>query len=411
MSNNETILNARYKLIAQIGSGGMAVVYKAIDERLGRDVAIKVLRPSLTADEDFVRRFEVESRMLAKLSHPNIAAIHDVGRDEDTHYLVTEYVDGQNLKVIIRNEGKLTVERTLRLALQICAGIGFAHQSGIVHASVKPQDTMVTANDLVKMIDFGIGQSASQAGERVETVWGAPHYFAPEQAMGELPGTYSDVYSLGITLYEMLTGKLPFSGNNQQDMAIAHIRAPIPVVSTVNSDVPEALSQVVYRAMSKAPSERYQTANELGEALEKVRADLRAPSKALSLFLSYSRRDTQVMQRLRDDLRAAKLSVWVDEEGLEPGTPAWEAAIGKAIRGANCVLVVLSPDAEQSMWVARELAMAETLNKRIFPVLVRGTEQDAIPFRLMTHQWIDARQDYAGAFDRLLGAVKKHLGM
>lgn len=135
------------------------------------------------------------------------------------------------------------------------------------------------------------------------------------------------------------------------------------------------------------------------------------PPLSHQLFLSYSRRDTQVMQRLRDDLRAAKLSVWVDEEGLEPGTPAWEAAIGKAIRGANCVLVVLSPDAEQSTWVARELAMAETLNKRIFPVLVRGTEQDAIPFRLMTHQWIDARQDYASAFEKLLGAVKKHLGM
>ncbi|MBZ0283084.1 MAG: TIR domain-containing protein [Anaerolineae bacterium] len=133
------------------------------------------------------------------------------------------------------------------------------------------------------------------------------------------------------------------------------------------------------------------------------------PLHAHQIFLSYSRRDTQVMQRLRDDLRTAKLSVWVDEEGLEPGTPAWEAAIGKAIRGANCVLVVLSPDAEQSMWVGRELAMAETLNKRIFPVLVRGTEQDAIPFRLMTHQWIDARQDYASAFDKLLGAVKKHL--
>jgi len=139
-----------------------------------------------------------------------------------------------------------------------------------------------------------------------------------------------------------------------------------------------------------------------------------SPTKQLhahQIFLSYSRRDTQVMQRLRDDLRAAKLSVWVDEEGLEPGTPAWEAAIGKAIRGATCVLVVLSPDAEQSTWVARELAMAETLNKRIFPVLVRGTEQDAIPFRLMTHQWIDARQDYASAFEKLLGAVRKHLGI
>jgi len=161
---------------------------------------------------------------------------------------------------------------------------------------------------------------------------------------------------------------------------------------------PFSPSEVVMRV--KALLERY-------ELLNPPKAQVSATTH---LFLSYSRRDTQVMQRLRDDLRAAQVSVWVDEEGLEPGTPAWEAAIGKAIRGANCVLVVLSPDAEQSMWVARELAMAETLNKRIFPVLVRGTEQDAIPFRLMTHQWIDARQDYAGAFDRLLGAVKKHLG-
>ncbi|MBZ0283083.1 MAG: toll/interleukin-1 receptor domain-containing protein [Anaerolineae bacterium] len=131
----------------------------------------------------------------------------------------------------------------------------------------------------------------------------------------------------------------------------------------------------------------------------------------IDIFLSYSRHDRQVMQRLRDDLRAMRLNVWVDEEGLDPGTPAWEAAIGNAIRSAACLLVILSPDAEKSKWVGRELAMAETLNKWIFPVLVRGTEQDAIPFRLMTHQWIDARQDYAGAFEKLLGAVKKHLGM
>jgi len=147
------------------------------------------------------------------------------------------------------------------------------------------------------------------------------------------------------------------------------------------------------------------------EYQDKVSNDMDHSIKNGCIFLSYSRKDTAFMKQVRNDLQDMKMKTWIDEENLEPGTPAWETAIGNAIRSAACIVVILSPDAEKSLWVGRELALAETLNKRIFPVLVRGTEQDAIPFRLMTHQWIDARQDYASAFEKLLGAVKKHLGM
>ena len=218
MASGETVLNNRYRLVAQQGSGGMAVIYKAIDLSLGRTVAVKILRPSLTDDPAFLARFRNEARSVANLAHPNIVTVHDVGNDGPTHYIVMEFIEGQDLKRMIRQEGALGVERALNLAVQICGGIGFAHRAGLVHADVKPQNILVTRDDLVKVTDFGIAQALSDAapGERQSVVWGSPHYFAPEQARGERPSPASDVYSIGIVMFEMLTGRLPYTGNNQQ---------------------------------------------------------------------------------------------------------------------------------------------------------------------------------------------------
>src|SRR5690606_11411191 len=202
----ETILNGRYRLVAQQGSGGMAVIYKAVDQLRGRTVAVKVLRPSLTADPMFVARFRSAARSVANLSHPNIVTVHDVGSDGQTNYVVLEYVEGQDLKRIIRSEGMLSVDLALDLAIQICAGIGFAHRAGIVHADVKPQNILVTADYRVKVTDFGIAQALTdtQPTQRQDVVWGSPQYFAPEQARGEKPTPASDVYAIGIILFEML---------------------------------------------------------------------------------------------------------------------------------------------------------------------------------------------------------------
>ncbi len=273
MSGNETLLNGRYRLIAQQGSGGMAVIYKAVDQLLGRTVAIKVLRPSLTSDPAFMVRFRNEARSAANLNHPNIVTVHDVGNDGPTQYIVMEFIEGQDLKRIIKADGILSVERTLKLAIQICAGIGFAHRAGLVHADVKPQNILVSRGDIVKVTDFGIAQAFTdtQPGEKQSVVWGSPHYFAPEQARGERPTPASDVYSIGIVMFEMLTGRLPYSGANQQELALAHIREQAPRVSDFNPTVPETLAQIIFKVMSKEPSARYRTADQLGHVLESYR--------------------------------------------------------------------------------------------------------------------------------------------
>ncbi len=266
---SETVLNGRYRLVAQQGSGGMAVIYKAVDQALGRTVAVKILRPSLTSDPAFLARFRNEARSVANLAHPNIVTVHDVGSDGPTHYIVMEFVEGTDLKRIIKAEGALPIERAINLAIQICAGIGFAHRAGLVHADVKPQNMLVTTEDVVKVTDFGIAQalSDSQPGEKQQVVWGSPHYFAPEQARGEKPTPASDVYSIGILLFEMLTGRLPYTGANQQELALAHIRDRIPMVTEYNPNVPESLARIVYKTMSKEPASRYRMADQLGHIL------------------------------------------------------------------------------------------------------------------------------------------------
>ncbi len=270
---NETVLNGRYRLVAQQGSGGMAVIYKAIDQALGRTVAVKILRPSLTNDPAFLARFRNEARSVANLAHPNIVTVHDVGSDGPTHYIVMEFVEGTDLKRIIKADGALPINRALNLAIQICAGIGFAHRAGLVHADVKPQNMLVTKDDVVKVTDFGIAQALSDAqpGEKQQVVWGSPHYFAPEQARGEKPTPAADVYSIGIVIFEMLTGRLPYTGTNQQELALAHIRDRIPMVTEFNPNVPENLARIVYKTMSKEPASRYRMADQLGHILTSYR--------------------------------------------------------------------------------------------------------------------------------------------
>ncbi len=269
MSNQETPLKNRYRLIAQQGSGGMAVIYKAYDQELGRMVAVKILRPSLIADPSFLERFRNEARSVARLSHPNIVTVHDVGQDGSTHFIVMEFIDGVDLKKLVRAEAPFTLQRALDLAIKICAGVGYAHRSGLVHADVKPQNVLIAEGDILKVTDFGIAQALSDATttERQRVVWGSPHYFSPEQARGERPTPASDVYSIGVVLFEMLTGRLPFIGADQQELAMAHIKDEPPHVMEFNPAVPPELDRIIHKVMSKEPSSRYRTADQLGRIL------------------------------------------------------------------------------------------------------------------------------------------------
>jgi serine/threonine protein kinase len=279
---SETILNGRYRLLTQYASGGMAVIYKATDLSLQRTVAVKILRPSLTVDPQFLARFNNEARAIANLAHPNIVTLHDVGTDTDpngkiTHYIIMEFVDGQDLKKIIRAQGALGIERALDFAIQICAGIGFAHRTGIVHADIKPQNILISKDNKVKITDFGIAQawSDTQPQQREAVVWGSPHYYAPEQAKGEKPSAASDVYSVGIVIFEMLTGRVPYLGASQQELALAHIRERIPLATEVNPTVPAELAGIIAKAMAKEPHDRFRMADQLGQVLIRFREDMK----------------------------------------------------------------------------------------------------------------------------------------
>jgi serine/threonine-protein kinase len=247
----------------------MAVVYKAQDLALGRLVAVKILREPLTGDPDFLARFQQEARAAANLAHPNIVTVHDFGRDGGRNYIVMEYIEGKDLKTLIKEGSPFKVERALDLIIQICAGIGNAHRAGLVHCDVKPQNILVTADGRVKVTDFGIARALAtlQPGETTDVVWGSPQYYSPEQAAGEVPTPASDVYSIGVVLYEMLAGRLPFVASTQQALAMMHLRDEPPRLTLFNPALPETLERIVHKVMAKEPSARYRTADQLGRIL------------------------------------------------------------------------------------------------------------------------------------------------
>lgn len=267
--SGEALLNQRYKILSQIGAGGMALVLKAQDLSLGRLVAVKVLRDSHTGDTEFLNRFLNEARAAANLAHPNIVTVHDFGEDSGRYYMVMEYVEGRNLKDIIRNEGPLNVDRALDYTIQICAGVGYAHRAGLVHCDIKPQNMLVTPEGRVKVTDFGIARAlvTIKPTEMHEIVWGSPQYYSPEQAAGEAPTPASDVYSIGVTIFEMLTGKLPFQAENPQDLAAKHLHEEAPPLSLYNPAIPDAIEKIIEKVLAKEPSVRYRTADQLGHIL------------------------------------------------------------------------------------------------------------------------------------------------
>src|SRR5512135_506709 len=269
---SDYILNNRYRLLAQIASGGMAVVYKAHDTVLNRVVAVKILRETFADDKGFRTRFQTEAQSAANLAHPNIVTVYDFGQDGSRTYIVMEYIEGRDLKSVIRAEAPLPLDRTLDLFVQACAGLGYAHRAGLVHCDVKPQNMLVTNDGRLKVTDFGIARAISEVVPRdVETVWGTPHYFSPEQASGETPTPASDVYSLGVMLYEMLAGRLPFEGDSHTDLAMAHLRDEPPPLTTLNPTVPIQIEQIITKVMSKEPSNRYRTADQLGRIIVEYR--------------------------------------------------------------------------------------------------------------------------------------------
>lgn len=263
------ILGNRYKIIEQLGTGGMAEVYQARDLMLERPVAVKVLRSDYSGEPGFQERFRHEARAAANLSHPNIVTIHDFGFDGGQLYIVMEYIPGMTLKEMIQTRGRFTPEESIPLMVQACAGIGYAHRAGLVHCDVKPHNMLVTPDLRLKVADFGIARALAgiQPEEKADTVWGSPLYFSPEQAAGFAPTPASDVYSLGVTFYEMLTGQTPFMSNRAETLAEMHRELTPRPPSLFNPAVSPGLEQIVMKTLSKEPSARYRTADQLGRVL------------------------------------------------------------------------------------------------------------------------------------------------
>lgn len=274
-----TVLGNRYEILRKIGDGGMAFVYQARDKLLNRIVAVKVLRPEFVDDQEFLVKFKREAEAVASLSHPNIVNVYDVGEDGKVHYIVMEYVDGQNLKEIIQDEGSLEEYTALDIAKQIARALSAAHRNGIIHRDIKPHNILISKDGRqVKVADFGIAKAVSSSTmTNMGSVIGSVHYISPEQAKGKHLTSNADLYSLGIVLYEMIIGRVPFSGDSPISIALKHINEDIAFTDQDKINVPNSVRTIISKLTQKEPANRYQTAEELIEDIEFVERNIDLP--------------------------------------------------------------------------------------------------------------------------------------
>lgn len=266
------LLLGRYEIVEKIGEGGMSVVYKAKDILLNRYVAIKILRPEFIKDEQFIENFRKESQAAAGLSHSNIVNVYDVGREGNIHFIVMELIDGKSLSQVIEEKGRLEYTEAISIAKQVASALSVAHKNQIIHRDVKPHNILITDSGVAKLADFGIARAVSKESlaEGSEKIMGSVHYFSPEQARGLYVDERSDIYSLGIVLHEMLTGKVPFDGDNPISIALMHINNPIPSVNESVKGIPPQLEKIIEKATDKYQTNRYKSAEEMISDLENI---------------------------------------------------------------------------------------------------------------------------------------------
>jgi eukaryotic-like serine/threonine-protein kinase len=304
------LIAGRYELEELVGKGGMSSVYRAKDNLLERTVAIKLLHEHYSRDEDYVERFRREARAAAQLSHPNIVTVIDRGEDGGRQFIVFEYIDGQNLKQLVESKGRLPVRTALGLAVEVGHALAFAHESGLVHRDVKPQNVLLGNGD-VKVTDFGIARSADvqQGLTQTGTVLGTSDYIAPEQASGQAVSALSDVYSLGVVVYELLAGSPPYSGENFVAVAMRHVNDPVPSVAAARPDVPLRLDAALRRAMAKDPAERFDSMAAFVAELEGVLDHLGEPDSDRTTIMPPTAPSQPA--RARRPARRRRLAPWL----------------------------------------------------------------------------------------------------
>ena len=334
-------INDRYQIIKSIGEGGMANVYLAYDTILDRDVAVKILRGDLSNDEKFVRRFQREALNASSLSHPNIVEVYDVGEDNGQYFIVMEYIEGKNLKDLLKKRGKLTVSEVVDIMRQISDGLSIAHDSYIIHRDIKPQNIMILENGMVKITDFGIAM-AMNATQLTQTnsVMGSVHYLPPEQASGKGSTLKSDIYSMGILMYELLTGTLPYRGDNAVEIALKHLKEPLPSIKEELPDIPQSVENVILKSASKNPKNRYNDAREMYEDLKTVLDESREDEERHEY--QYPELDSDGKKFTKQIENAAKF----EEEAVEEEEGSEEIVVKQItndeVKKENRILVILA---------------------------------------------------------------------
>lgn len=346
-------INDRYQIIKTIGEGGMANVYLAYDTILDRNVALKVLRGDLANDEKFVRRFQREALSASSLSHPNIVEMYDVGEDDGQYYIVMEYVEGKTLKQLIKKRGALTVSEVVDIMLQLTDGLAHAHESYIIHRDIKPQNILIMENGLVKITDFGIAMAMNAAQlTQTNSVMGSVHYLPPEQANGKGATVKSDIYSLGILMYELLTGTIPFKGENAVEIALKQMKEPLPDVTIENPDIPQSIENILLRATAKNPKNRYKNVKEMYDDLKTSLDESRKNEKRI--VYQYPENDldqTLVMEKVEEakkqDDKSKEVAVKIEDNETKTEKKKNKVAIiiasiiaGLLIIGAGAILIV-----------------------------------------------------------------------
>ena len=313
----ETVLGNRYEIIKKIGDGGMAFVYEAKDRLLNRTVAVKVLRPEFVDDEEFLGKFKREAEAVASLSHPNIVNVYDVGEDGKVHYIVMELVEGQNLKDIIKNEGTLDEYTALDITKQIAKALGAAHKKGIIHRDIKPHNILISNEGrLVKVTDFGIAKAVSSSTmTSTGSIIGSVHYFSPEQAKGKYVGNTTDLYSLGIVLYEMIIGRVPFRGDSPISIALQHINDEIEFTQEEKVAIPQSVRNIIKKLTSKSSDDRYQGADELIEDIEYIEKNIDLDFiKEYDNYATKKIDESEITKAINQNMNKASTKIDDDEE-------------------------------------------------------------------------------------------------